>query len=77
MPHMKVSDYIMGCQPIIISLVIFKKVTWVDINHTDTSTNMEVFQINLLNFTSRMMLLYTLARGLSAALLWGLSRTSP
>jgi hypothetical protein len=37
MPHMKVSGCIMGCQPIIISLVIFKKLTWADIKHPLTN----------------------------------------
>ena len=45
------------------------------ITSMDTDTDMEIFQINLLNFASLMMLLYTLSRGLSPALPMGLDLT--
>jgi hypothetical protein len=34
---MKPSGLIMGCEPIIINLVILKKLTWVDIKHPLTN----------------------------------------
>ena len=34
---MEANGYIMGCQPINISLVIFKKLTWADIKHPLTN----------------------------------------
>ena len=43
--------------------------------HMITSKDMDAFQINLLNLASLMMLLYTLSRGLSAALPMGLDLT--
>jgi hypothetical protein len=34
---MEASRCIMGCQPIAISLVIFKKLTWADVKHPLTN----------------------------------------
>ena len=45
------------------------------VNHMDTTTCTEIFQISLLNFASGMMLLCTLLWGPSAALLMGLDLT--
>ena len=45
------------------------------LNHMDTNTWTKVFQINLLNFASQTMLLYTLSRGLNVTLPMGLDLT--